>query len=168
MARMKRTLEILDLKKTDAVSPEAVFRAVCLDVSESTRANRVSIWRFENRCENIYCVSFYEAEKNKFSSGQKLFARDHPNYFESIQIEKFIVASDALNDPATADLSGSYFQRHDIYSLLDFILYENFNPVGVICCENAGKRLDWTDDDVSYLRQISTLISHFFKFDSEP
>lgn len=162
---MNRTVEILEKVKSEAIAPFAIFQAVCLDIAEETKANRVSIWHLEKDHSCIRCDCFYEAEEGTFSEGQVLFANDHPQYFTSILAEKFIVAPDARDHTATAELTDDYFRPHDIYSLLDFVIHENFKPTGVICCENAGTRLEWRDDDVSYLRQISTLISFYFKLD---
>ena len=160
---MKRTIEILDRAQSETVSPDTVFQSVCKDVEEQTGANRVSIWHFENDDDCIRCACFYEAHNKTFTNGQVLFADDQPEYFKTILTENFIVAPDARNHPATAEFTDQYFREHDIHSLLDFIIHENFKPVGVICCENAGERREWHDDDISYLRQISTVISFYFK-----
>lgn len=163
--QMNRTQEILDRANSETVSPELVFQAVCKDVGEHTGANRVSIWRFENGGDSIRCVSFYKTQNGTFTKGQVLSAKDQLEYFKRIQTDHFIVASDARNHPATAEFTDQYFAEHDIYSLLDFILHDKFVPVGVICCENAGEPREWSDDDVSYLRQVSTLISFRFKIE---
>lgn len=160
---MKRTIEILDKIKAETVPPSMVFQAVCKDIAEHTGANRVSIWHLENDSESIRCDCFYEASTESFSDGQVLHAKDQPKYFKTILTEKFIVAPDARTHPATAELTDRYFVEHDIYSLLDFVISENFEPFGVICCENAGSRREWREDDISFLRQISTLISFNLK-----
>lgn len=160
---MRRTIEILEKTKSDTVSPDEIFEVVCRDVSSKTGANRVSIWHFENDNDCIRCDCFYEAEKEKFSKGQTIYAADQPKYFETITTEMFVVAPDARNHVATENFTNGYFKEHDIHSLLDFVLSENYQPVGMICCENAGKRLDWQNGDLSYLRSISAIISFYFK-----
>lgn len=162
---MDRTAEILEKAKTEDVPPFQIFQAVCRDVAEKTEANRVSIWHLEKDHSCIRCACFYEADGEVFSDGQVLYADDHPTYFKSILTEKFIVAPDARDHLATAELTDEYFRPHDIYSLLDFVIHEDFKPSGVICCENSGERREWRDDDVSYLRQISTIISFHFRRD---
>ncbi|MBC8339997.1 MAG: GAF domain-containing protein [Rhodospirillales bacterium] len=162
---MKRTVEVIDGHKGGWVSFDAVLQAACKDVAEHTKANRVSIWRFEENASRIVCDCFYEAEGTSFSSGQMLTEQDCPKYFQTILGEQVIIAPDARNHPVTDELTESYFKPFDIYSLLDFILHENFKPIGVICCENAGAQRDWSEDNISYLRQIATLISFSFKRD---
>jgi GAF domain-containing protein len=160
---VKRTVEVLESAEEVQASSDEVFRAACRDVADATGANRVSIWEFDPQRESIRCACFYEAPLERFTSGQILTAREHPNYFRTILREKFIIAPDARSHPATADLVDPYFRDHDIYSLLDFIIHDSFKPIGVVCCENAGAIREWRDEDVSYLRQISTLISFRLK-----
>ncbi len=101
--------------------------------------------------------------EESFSEGQVLYAKDQPKYFETILSEKFIVAPDAHSHPTTATLTNQYFVLLDIYSLLYFVIYRDFKPSGIICCENAGERHEWNEDDISFLRQISTLVSFNYK-----
>lgn len=156
-------MEALEAADRTSLSSEHVFHAACRDVAEATGANRVSIWDFSDRRDSVHCVCFYDASTDSFTKGQVLTAEDLPTYFRVILKEKYIVAPDARSHAATAELVDPYFRDHDIYSLLDFIIHENFKPIGVICCENAGAIRDWQEEDISYLRQISTLISFRLK-----
>jgi hypothetical protein len=73
----------------------------------------------------------------------------------------FIVAPHARTHPITSELNEKYFVPNDIYSLLDFIIHRDFDPVGVICCKNAHSPIKWTDQHVSVLRQVSSIISFY-------
>ncbi|MBT4889412.1 MAG: GAF domain-containing protein [Rhodospirillales bacterium] len=160
---MQRTINILDEVKSHDVAPEKIYQAVCMDVAEQTGANRVSIWHLEDDDSCIRCSAFYHVSANSFTSGEVLFAKDLPKYFNTILSEKSIVAPDVFIHPATAELVDIYFKKHGIYSMLDFIIYSDFKPIGVICCENAGEHRDWKPEDVSYLLKLSTVISFYFK-----
>lgn len=160
---MERIVDAIDRARAEKTSPEAVFQMASRVIAERTGANRVSIWHFEEGGSRIRCDCFYEVNAGTFSDGQVLHADDHPTYFETIKQENFIVAPDARNHHVTSELTEPYFLEHDIYSLLDFIIHDNYRPTGVICCENAGARRDWSRDDISFLRQVSTLISFYFK-----
>jgi len=153
----------VDGHKGGWVSFDAVLQAACRDVAEHTKANRVSIWRFEENATRIACDCFYEAEGESFSTGQTLTAEDCPKYFKTILREQLIAAPDARNHPVTDELTDSYFLPNDIYSLLDLVIHDDFRPIGVIFCENAGVPRDWSDEDVSYLRQMATFLSFNFK-----
>lgn len=160
---MERTADIVHGDSTAEATSAAVFQSACRDVAAFTGANRVSIWCFGEANASLHCECLLDVDTETFSQGQMLWAKDHPNYFEAIQRQLYIVAPDARTHPVTAEFADTYFRDHDIYSLLDFILHRNFKPVGILCCEHAGEPRNWRDEDVTYLRQMSTLISFFFK-----
>ena len=161
---MQRTREILSLKHLETATEEAVFQAVCLDVSEALDADLVSIWFFDDAHSRIDCQSRYDAPTARFSCGQSLLKADYPRYFETVVEYNFIAAPDAQTHPATSELTEGYFIPNEIQSLLDFILHKDCKPIGVICCESRAKRRDWSEKDKSYLRAIASLVSGRFRF----
>lgn len=160
---MKQTADVLDDQKEGRVSSDAVLQTACLDVAKYTHANRISIWHFEDETQSIRCDCLFEADENSFSSGLRLKTEDCSKYFETILTEQLIIAPDARHNPVTEELTEPYFRENDIYSLLDLVIHEDFKPTGVIRCENAGTQREWRDEDISYLRQMATLISFNFK-----
>ncbi len=155
---MNRILEVLN-QKAERIDIEALYQAACIDVAENVQANRTSIWHFDSGKTRIHCDCYYVTEKEEFSSGQVLFASSAPMYFETIQTEQYVVAPDARQVHATACLAEQYLIPNDIYSLLDYIIHFNFKPVGIICCENAFEKRNWTEADKKYLLEVSTLVS---------
>lgn len=156
---MRRTMKLFDEDESRSLNRSTLLRAVCEDIAENIKANRVSIWRFDENNTKIVCECYMTVDKQEFSEGQTLNASDAPEYFKTILEEKYVEATDARDHSATRELTEIYFEPADIYSLLDFIIHKNFSPVGIICCENAYEKRDWTEEDKSYLRQISTLFS---------
>ncbi len=159
---MNTLLDFVKKAELNSASAYSVFKAACQDVSAKTGSNRVSIWNMDEKESFIKCACYFNADDETYTNGQILYAIDHPNYFKTIVEDNVIIAPDASAHPATAELTDPYFRENDIYSLLDFILHKDFRPIGVICCENAGTRREWTNDDVNYLRTVSTLISFYF------
>lgn len=160
---MKRTIEALKTAPSTSESTRTVYRAVCRDVAEETHANRVSIWKIEDDNTCIRCECFYDANRDEFTEGQTLRAKDFPRYFNPILAGRSVVAPDARSHSATAELSDPYFREHNIYSLLDYVIHDDYQPTGIICCDNAGELRAWRDRDVAYLSKMSTLISFNFK-----
>lgn len=157
---LKRTIALLNRLHNEDVGPIDILLAACRDVSDKTTADKVSVWFFTPDHQALECACFYNTESDSFTSGQVLHAKDFPTYFETIEIEKYIVASDAKNLHATSELTKSCFRDNDIYSLLDFTIHDNKHPTGVICCEKINETYEWQDSDLYLLRQVSTLISH--------
>lgn len=164
ICKMQRTRKVLNPSPTQSVSDQDVFEAVCLDVADHIRADLISIWFCSFDGTGIQCQRRYDKITGRFSDGQALMKENYPNYFENIVEYNYISAPEARTNPATRELTEDYLEPNGILSLLDFILHENFKPIGVICCENRSCIRDWSEADKSYLRSIASLISFRFQF----
>lgn len=146
------------------VSVEDKLKEVCIITSSVVMgADRVSLWRFNDDFDRIESLICYDVKTHTFSSGQKLNKTDFNHYFNGILEAEVINAPEARTHILTRCFTESYFDPLDIYSLLDFILHEDFSPTGVICCESVGKVTHWTDDNVNSLRRIANASSMYFK-----
>ena len=158
---MRRTAKIIDTDRQDQQTPD-VYKAICQDAAEGTNANLVSLWVFDKDLTSITCNCHYDAIEESFSSGAVLLKQNYPAYFNTIVKEGIISATDVTKNIATKELVKGYFKPLDIYSMLDFTLYRDNKPIGIICCENRGEIRDWSNADVKYLRTLSTLTAHHF------
>lgn len=161
---MKRTRDVLNAGSLQSISDQDVFKAVCLDIAENIGSDLVSLWFCSFEGSGILCQCRYDALTDTFSEGQRLMKEDCPRYFEAIIEYNYISAPDARSHPATRELTETYFKPNGIKSLLDFILHEDFRPIGVVCCENRQKIRHWSEADKSYLRSIASLVSSRFQF----
>ncbi|MEP0357040.1 MAG: histidine kinase [Paraglaciecola sp.] len=139
------------------------LKHACIAACESIEgANRTSIWRLIDNKEKIECLMCFDRQPHEFSFGQVLCKADFPEYFDAILENEHIVAPDARNHPSTECFNADYFIPNDIYSLLDYILHQDFSPTGMICCESVGSFSQWQENDSTALRKISNVISMFF------
>ena len=159
---MDATEQLSQIANDQQLSKEQQYKKFCeLSFQLVPNANRISLWRFEDNDQKITCLMGKDLDSNEFWSGISLYRKDFPAYFESIVENEVINASDARNHSATRCFNDAYFEPNSIYSLLDFILHKDFRPIGVICCERTGSRVEWTANDIDQLRQIATFISFF-------
>lgn len=161
---MQRTREILKPNLADSVCDQDIFEAVCLDVAENVDSDLVSIWFCSFEGTGILCKCRFDALTGVFSEGQRVMKEDCPQYFETMIEYNYISAPDACEHPATRELTESYLKPNGVRSLLDFILHEEYKPIGVICCENRSCIRQWSEADMSYLRSIAMLVSSRFEF----
>lgn len=125
-------------------------------------ADRVSLWTFEDNYSKIVQSVSYDRINNKYGGKDELKREDFGSYFDAIISNEVIKANDAREHPQTACFKELYFKPNNIYSLLDFILHHDFNPIGVICCESVGSIYEWGEDDVNALRRIANASSLYF------
>lgn len=148
----------------DALAYDEKLKVLCKDVLDSiSRANRVSFWSFTKDFDAITCLMGYDNVNSEFSSGTVLKQPDFPEYFNAIIKNQIVSAPDARNHPDTRCFNRLYFEPNNIYSLLDYILYDDFTPVGIICCESSANYAQWQADDRQALKRIAVLISTVFK-----
>lgn len=160
---MDPLLKLVDLLQDEELATEDKLKQICIQSQLAIpRANRVSLWNFNQDKTEISCLMCFDKTSNTFSSQQVLTKADFPKYFETILVEQVILASDARNYSATKCFNESYFEPCDIYSLLDFVLHKDFTPSGILCCESVGKKVNWLSEDVDTLRMLSSMTSYFF------
>mgnify|MGYP000284788599 CR=1 FL=1 len=163
---MERTKQLLNNTPKDNLDPQDVFKAICLDASENLDANLTSVWTFDKARTQIECQASFDKSSNTFSQGQILKRDDFPSYFSYITEDNIINATDVRTHYATKELVECYFDPMQVVSLLDFILHKNYQPVGVICCENKHETRKWSTQNEDYLRALSALTSFNFEFEA--
>jgi GAF domain-containing protein len=95
---------------------------------------------------------------NGFSKEALLLNRwSFPGYFAALDKKKVIRASDAINDPATKDLTELFLKPFNIKSLLDVPIYRGDHLSGIICCEQTAVIKRWTDEDVAFITSVADL-----------
>ncbi|GAA5317430.1 MAG: hypothetical protein AseanaTS_26350 [Candidatus Pelagadaptatus aseana] len=157
---------LMTLVEDQNLSQLEIMREACQAINQLIpKANRVSLWAFEDNNRQIRSLVNFDAASNEFSEGIILKQADYPPYFKAIIEEDLVVASDARNHSVTNCFNQSYFEPLGIYSLLDFILHENFVATGVVCCESAGQKIEWSKDDIDNVRMVASVISFCFHLD---
>ncbi|MFT4940484.1 MAG: hypothetical protein ACI88A_003539 [Paraglaciecola sp.] len=143
---------------------EQKLKLICSTTMQAiTHANRVSLWAFNQNKSEINCLMCLSGETPTFTSEMILRKADYPEYFDTILKEQVLVASDARNHHATKCFNHDYFEPNNIYSLLDYIYHEDFEPKGMICCESVGQIVEWVESEQHILRKIAGIISMFFR-----
>jgi len=159
-----RLAELSDYLTKPNLERSDVLKRICTTTTAMIpNASMVSLWTFGPEREYIKSLINFNVEAQSFTENVVLKREDFPRYFEAIVEKELVVASDARSHPMTECFSDSYFVPNDIYSLLDFVLHKNFNPVGVVCCEATGGAITWTATDIENIRTLAMLVSFYFE-----
>jgi len=126
-------------------------------------ADRVSLWVFSPEFDLIESILCYDSTTNSYTSGDILKKSDFNDYFEGILDNEVINVTEARTHHMTKCFNKAYFEPLNIYSLLDFILHQDFKPNGVICCESVGKVVKWSDRDIDIIKRVARVSSMHFK-----
>jgi hypothetical protein len=166
---MEAFIRLTSVLTNPAATVEKKLKMICDITSEVVAgADRVSLWRFEDNYSKIVSIVSYDRINNQYDSNQELKKEHFISYFDAILSNEVIKASDAREHELTSCFKELYFEPNNIYSLLDFILHNDFKPVGIICCESVGEINNWSEDDVASLRRIANASSLYFHLDTKP
>lgn len=127
-------------------------------LSDGLIVPRVSIWNYV-KGQYIQCRTLYERKSNSFYSGTILYSKDFPIYFSAIESGEIIVANDLANHEDTKEFVGEYSRKLNIKSMLDIPVRIDGSVCGVICIEQTEYQRLWTQEEISFARSISDIVT---------
>ncbi len=133
-------------------------RLIVETCARTLRADRVSMWRFEDNGTTIRCDDLFELPSGRHSAGDRLYARDVPAYFNAISHDRVVAASDAHVDARTREFSEGYLTPNGIGAMLDVPLRQEDRPIGVLCVEHIGGARPWTFDEQNFALSLANLV----------
>jgi PAS domain S-box-containing protein len=132
------------------------------NISEPSQIDRIGFWKYySDRTENLIT---YKGNSNSYESGTILTKKAYPIYFEYLEKENVILASDVYNQIETQEFTENYFLENDINSMLDYPILANGELYGILCFEVTKKHKYWDYDDINFTRSISELITLSIEF----
>lgn len=143
----------------DDITP--VIKLIFENVAKASGINRISFWNYYP--DSIHCRDLYELDIDKHSNHLILYKKDLPIYFDSIEKEEIIVASDVMKQKETSEFVDNYFKEHNIKSLLDYPVFIDGKLHGIICFETTNKKRYWDNEDINFTRSVSEIITLGFE-----
>ncbi|HEY9710529.1 MAG TPA: PAS domain S-box protein, partial [Oculatellaceae cyanobacterium] len=128
-------------------------------VAYTLDAERCSVWLYNSDRSKIHCVDLYELTPNRHCAFHQLFCREYPSYFNALEAEGIIAASDAHTHPSTVELSASYLTPLGITSLLDAPIRLGGMTVGVLCTEHTGLKREWALKEQNFVSTTAYMVS---------
>lgn len=135
---------------------ETILENILEVTAQTIGISRASYWEYYP--EKIVCLKSYELNKNHFEKGQVLTKEQHPNYFNEVESEIQIVASDVYTNKITKELHHKYIIENKIVSLLDTPIFINGKLNGIVCFEATGHIMNWDHEDINFARSVSDII----------
>ncbi len=159
LKRLKYQQITLELTKTDNTDLTPALKRLLKAAAEKFETDRVSFWRYDEGYSAIICEQLYDNRDGSFECGAKLMAADFPVYFRALREGRTIAAYDAGNDLRTAEFAGKYLRDHNIFSMMDTLIWLHGKIVGVLCVEHQKSYRIWDQEDIDFAVTITELIS---------
>lgn len=138
---------------------EEIIRSITRSTAETLDVERVSVWRFINDGTSLECRGLYEYSGERFSAGMRLYARDYPQYFQSLPSFQLYATHDARLDSRTAEFTAGYLEPLGITSLLEAPIHFTNESNHFLCLEHVGKPRYWTADEKTFAIAVGNLVS---------
>jgi len=136
------------------LSKHVIVQAIC----HALNVDRASIWLFSDDRQSLNTFAIHDQSNPQFSDPISLQQIEVQNYFDAINNNAVINASDAQQHPFTKDLYTDYLDKFDIRSLLTVIIPTGSKTMGVVCAEKCHSRQQWSKNEESFLIAVAALI----------
>lgn len=137
---------------------EQSIQLVTEKTAEILKVDQVAVWLFDEERTYISCIDQYERTKGIHTHGMKLYKKDYPVYFDSLETKGIIDAADALNDPRTKEYVDAYLIPFNIASLLEVPIHAEGKLTGVLCNETVGQQRNWTIEEQTFAAAVTDII----------
>lgn len=138
-------------------SVDKVLEALLTFVHEGLNVKHVGLWMLEN--DKLINRKMFIPETQEFNSGEILHQANFPNYYNRLISGKSIVASNALTNEFTREFKDIYLEPNGINSMLDVPVWKDGVIIGVLCNESEIKDRNWSDEDISFARNMADIIA---------
>lgn len=148
-------------KLVDGAMNRQVFLERCARLAnQAVGCSRTGIWLFVDEADGriLRCIAMYDARADRMTHAPDERREVQP-YFDALETEGYVSASDTLSHPATAGLFGSRLNDRGVQSLLASSFAVNGHLFGAFTCTQVGARQEWTSRQLGTLRQIGAQAS---------
>jgi PAS domain S-box-containing protein len=157
--------ELMVLAKHDAIQTgdwELSIEILLEKVATVLKVTRVSFWNYNKISQSIICIAQFSNGKISKKDTQ-LRKIDYPIYFEAIENENVINASDVYTHANTKEFIEPYLKPLDIMSMLDVPYFLDGQLGGVLCIEQQISPKTWSAEDVLFARGVSDILTIAWK-----
>lgn len=128
-------------------------------IATTLNVDQVSFWRLNDGADELQCLCQWNRLSLKYTSGQILYSRDHPNYFAALHSGMTVVAADARHNQITQELAKPYLEPFGIHSMLGEPIRVSSQTWGIICCESTTPMDVWRPEHIAFITTVSALVA---------
>ena len=125
----------------------------CLNVT------RVNIWMFDDVDHCLDCIGGYDAAREEFYKGQKLYMADVPNYYRRLKTARTLLIEDVSVNQIAVEIKDIYCSPKGITAMMDLPIRMEGKLVGVMCYEYTGGPREWKDGEVQFAFAVNQVLA---------
>ena len=133
------------------------------EITEATarclRTDRASIWRLDSAQLTIRCLDLYLLDQSLHRNGFELTKSDYSSFFDALEAERTIAATDARADPRTREFTENHLGSQGSVAMLGVPIRIAGDLVGVACLEETRGPRRWTPEEQSFAGSVGDQIA---------
>ena len=137
----------------------ATLADICQQAAVTLSISRTGIWLFGADGTELKCHAYWQQGSDGKIPAEPLKHSEYPVYFDAVQAERSIVASDAVHHPATQEMVTGYLIPNRIGAMLDIPIGPAGHRLGVICHEQVGGPHHWTPEEQAFAISVGDLVA---------
>ncbi len=137
----------------------SAFKAIAKTTAEALSVEGVSIWLLGDGDDAMRCAESFSFSRGAHTSGQLIERDSYSRFFQALDRDRVIAASDAASDPRTAELERTYLRKRKVCSLVSAPIRVEGRSAGVVCCEHLGDLRPWHTDEQHFCSAVSDLVA---------
>lgn len=135
-----------------------ILRSITETAARTLRVARVNVWLYDEARVALECIEGYDARTGRHESGETLLAREHPSYFQCLDLLRHVSSLDVRDDPRVRELDG-YLRKHGIATILDVPMLRSGRVIGVVCHEHVGVPRSFRGNDRLFAGSVGDLVA---------
>lgn len=143
------------------------MKVVTRSLAEALGIDRVSIWKYRDGKNSIYCEQLYEKTDDRYSQGAVLTRQDFEPYFDYLEKNVIVKAFDAETHDATSCFKTNYLAALNIKTIVDVPIYHNHEIIGVLCSEIIGKSRVFENNEIQLMVNVAEIYSYTFSLNEQ-
>lgn len=144
------------LNFSNETSLKKILEIILKKAAQVSLIDRVSYWKIVD--DTIICQNLYDLSLDTHIDGLILEKYRYPKYFDAIEKEIIIVASNVYNNEYVEEFQVNYFKQFNIKSLLDQPVVINGVVEGLMCFETTKQERNWDNEDINFTRSIIEIV----------
>jgi diguanylate cyclase (GGDEF)-like protein/PAS domain S-box-containing protein len=160
--RDRQRAALVDLARRPALHAgnlPAALSEIAAVIGETLEVERTGIWKYEPERGGLVPLVVWERGTAAGVSRRVLRATDHPTWFQTLCESRIIDASDARQDPRTAELFQTGFGPSETRSLLEATVRSAGKTVGFVEAESLDAYRRWSSGEQAFAESIADLVS---------
>lgn len=120
---------------------------------------RANIWMFDDVDHCLECIGGYDAVKEEFYKGQKLYMAEVPNYYKRLKTARTLLIEDVSVNQMAVEIKDLYCNSKGIMAMMDLPIRMEGKLAGVMCYEDTDGPREWKDGEVQFALAVNQVVA---------